>query len=334
MKIAVLGAGINGISCAVKIKEKYPDIHVTILSEAFTPNTTGDGSGGLWNPYLCGKTPETLLSKWGDETYKLYHKLWLEGGLDLCLIPLYEVHEDEESYKVPQWSKLVFGFSVMDEKLLSYLNRVYSKNYRAGHTYTSFVVSPQSILAYFYKRFKDAGGELKQATISSLNDDQLREYDVVINCLGLGARVVVPDDKVTPIRGQICKVKAPWVYHTVLDETTGHYIIPNVNFCVLGGTHQVDNYSTALDPADTEFVVNGCQKTMPGLKHAETIYHWAGLRPGRDEVRLEFERRNGRAVIHNYGHGGSGFTLFWGCSTDVLTFLEKHVLGKKETSKL
>jgi D-amino-acid oxidase len=44
-----------------------------------------------------------------------------------------------------------------------------------------------------------------------------------------------------------------------------------------------------------------------------------GLRPGRPEVRLDVEHPvPGCTVIHNYGHGGSGFTLAWGCAEEVL----------------
>jgi D-amino-acid oxidase len=45
-----------------------------------------------------------------------------------------------------------------------------------------------------------------------------------------------------------------------------------------------------------------------------------GLRPfRRSGVRLERDQlRDGRTVVHNYGHGGAGFTLSWGCAREVL----------------
>ena len=49
---------------------------------------------------------------------------------------------------------------------------------------------------------------------------------------------------------------------------------------------------------------------------------WVGLRPFRSDIRLELEMVNGKPVIHNYGHGGSGVTTFWGCAKDVLTLFQ------------
>lgn len=59
-KIVVIGAGVNGLSSAVKIAEFFPRqrVQVTLVSEDVSPNTTGDISAGLWGPYLIGSSLE------------------------------------------------------------------------------------------------------------------------------------------------------------------------------------------------------------------------------------------------------------------------------------
>lgn len=62
MRIAILGGGINGFSCALRIQRHFQNVdlkeavEITVISEAFSPNTTGDGSAGLWGPYLLAGT--------------------------------------------------------------------------------------------------------------------------------------------------------------------------------------------------------------------------------------------------------------------------------------
>jgi D-amino-acid oxidase len=41
----------------------------------------------------------------------------------------------------------------------------------------------------------------------------------------------------------------------------------------------------------------------------------------RSRVRLEHERLGGGHLIHNYGHGGAGVTLSWGCAAEVLSLI-------------
>ena len=66
-KIVIIGGGIIGFASAVKIVEHFQEeilkntIEVTLISNEFSPNTTGDGSAGLWGPYLCGLTSEDLI---------------------------------------------------------------------------------------------------------------------------------------------------------------------------------------------------------------------------------------------------------------------------------
>ncbi|CAH2049579.1 unnamed protein product, partial [Iphiclides podalirius] len=325
VKICVIGAGVNGLTCALKIKEKYKDFDVTIFSDEFTPNTTGDGSGGLWYPYLCGDTSQENLTKWGIETYSFLYDLWYTGGKHISLMPMYELYRQKKQLSRPLWADLVFGYRELDMRQLDYLSTMHSVEYSAGRTFTTFVIQAPKLLEYLYKRFKDANGEVATAKITSLSDPLLQEFRVIVNCTGLRARDVVPDTRVFPIRGQIARVKAPWLNYTIVDEDSGHYIIPNDAICVLGGTHQNNDYRTEIDAGNTGFILNGCRQMIPSLKSVEVVKHWVGLRPGRDEIRLEAEERKGKIYIHNYGHGGSGLTLFWGCGENVLQLLEQNL---------
>jgi D-amino-acid oxidase len=67
------------------------------------------------------------------------------------------------------------------------------------------------------------------------------------------------------------------------------------------------------------FLVRRCTAIEPALAGAEVIAHRVGLRPVRPSVRLEAEElRDGRRLLHNYGHGGAGITLSWGCAVDIV----------------
>ena len=58
--------------------------------------------------------------------------------------------------------------------------------------------------------------------------------------------------------------------------------------------------------------------------------------PTASGVRLEIENIDGVPVIHNYGHGGSGITMSWGCSMRSIAFLLREVgrSSQKQNSKL
>jgi D-amino-acid oxidase len=99
------------------------------------------------------------------------------------------------------------------------------------------------------------------------------------------------------------------------------YIIPRREDCILGGTADEDQWDTTPDPVIAESILRRCIAIEPRLADAEILEHTVGLRPGRDAIRLEREDRDGRVIVHNYGHGGAGVTLSWGCAEEVVALL-------------
>ncbi|MDQ2906955.1 MAG: FAD-binding oxidoreductase, partial [Chloroflexota bacterium] len=103
------------------------------------------------------------------------------------------------------------------------------------------------------------------------------------------------------------------------------YIVPRTHDIVLGGTYEEQNESTQIDPETTRAILRRCVRLVPTfatLAPDDIISTGCGLRPVRSTVRLEAERpAPQQLLIHNYGHGGAGITLSWGCAMDVVALL-------------
>jgi D-amino-acid oxidase len=96
------------------------------------------------------------------------------------------------------------------------------------------------------------------------------------------------------------------------------YFFPHGSTVVLGGTEQHGAASTGADPAVASRILRGCAAVEPSLASAPILAHRVGLRPVRPSVRLEAQAiAGGRSLVHNYGHGGAGVTLSWGCAMSV-----------------
>jgi D-amino-acid oxidase len=140
-----------------------------------------------------------------------------------------------------------------------------------------------------------------------------RDFDVVVNCAGLGARELCGDGLLTPGRGVVLKTANPGIvrHFATIDRDELTYVLSRTNDVVLGGTDD-GSESRDVPPALAAAIYARCAAVEPRLPREFTID--VGFRPHRPAVRLEREHN----VIHNYGHGGAGFTVSWGCARDVL----------------
>ncbi|OAD57664.1 D-amino-acid oxidase [Eufriesea mexicana] len=328
MRVAVVGAGVIGLTSAFAVKSVLQQFEVHVFAAEFSPATTGDGSAGLWSPYLLGNTPYEKILQWSGMTHRWLEKFWKAGlasEVGVSLVPIYRVTSNPDGFPDSSWTKLVYGARRLSPKELEELNAEYKANYKHGWTFLTYTCEPRRLLPWLTKQFLAAGGKLEKKKIYALRELIDDGYDLIINCSGFGARELVGDNTVTSIRGQVL---ASWVMHGILEEDDqGNYIIPNIDNVVLGGTHQENDLDRTPRTVDSEFIHTGCCRILPALKNAEVTKEWVGLRPGRYTVCIEAEvckSSNGRevTVIHNYGHGGSGVTLSWGCAMNVVKIIE------------
>jgi D-amino-acid oxidase len=193
-------------------------------------------------------------------------------------------------------------------------------NFKGSYAITVPLMDTTIYLDYLANRFVSAGGSITAKAQFEKLEDVDRKFDLVINCAGIGARELVQDIDLEPHRGQVAIV--PKIDNLscaiVCDDAPLLYAVPRRNDCVFGGTNDLSS-DLAVDPATTARIVVECSRVLK-IDNPQVLAERVGLRPYRKSgVRLEREKlRDGRTVIHNYGHGGSGFTLSWGCADEVL----------------
>uniref|UniRef100_A0A4W4DMG4 D-aspartate oxidase n=2 Tax=Electrophorus electricus TaxID=8005 RepID=A0A4W4DMG4_ELEEL len=319
VKVVVVGAGVVGLSTAVCMAEALSLCSVTILAEKFSPDTTSDGAAGILLPK---EFPDVSLERqrcWFKNTFD--HLLAIaespsapEAGVFLS--PGYQIFREVPSDTKPYWSNYVFGFRTMTDYEMKRF-----PNHKFGQSFTTIKCECQRYLPWLEKRFRDAGGQIKQEKVTNLK--QLTHYyDVIVNCSGLGSRSLAGDQDIHPVRGQILKVHAPWVKNFIRDGDGKTYIYPGISYTTLGGTWQMDDWRLEVDKGDSESIVERCSQLVPSLHSAQVLEEWVGLRPGRRNLRVESERLQVEGhdvlVVHNYGHGGCGITLSWGTALDAL----------------
>ena len=300
----MIGAGVSGLSSGIRLLEN--DWEVTIWASEFSPNTTSDIAAALWYPFLSAPVEKTDV--WGSNTYKVLENLSGLPDTGVTMTRTYEYFRDPQSD--PSWKDVVQDFERRTGDL--------PNGYVECFSFVTPVIEMPLYLGWLRKRYDSLGGSLRQRTIPDF--DVLPDtFDVVVNCTGLESGVLLDDGEVYPVRGQIIRVRSS-ISEMHLDQQieTLTYIVPRSEDVVLGGVAQQGNWNLGLSDEDRDSILKKCSSIIPELRDAEIIEDLVALRPGRTVVRLEKEFLGNHPVVHNYGHGGSGVTLSWGCADEVV----------------
>ncbi|KAJ3065782.1 hypothetical protein HDU98_010844 [Podochytrium sp. JEL0797] len=354
-KIAVLGSGVQGLTCALLLLHQGAK-DVTIIGNASSADYDKmDGcfaspkAGANWQTYVGND--DSRLQEYDEKTY---HMLWALSFLSECGImrlPGFQFYDSKPAgWQHPWYVPFVKNFAYMTRDEIPPIASF-------GIRYDTVTMNVPKYMAWLTGRVKALGGKFVVKQLAHWEDAlKVVNANVVVNCTGLGSLKLggVEDTEMYPVRGQVLLVRAPQIKRTIGTalslggaRTNGNmaekenaskvtYVIPREDGTViLGGTYQKGNFDMAPDAQTSHDIMERCVKVCPDLvvngKLPEIIEAFVGLRPARyGDCRLDsqyLKSSSGKEVlfVNNYGHGGYGYQSSWGCANAVSQMIRRAV---------
>jgi D-amino-acid oxidase len=302
-EVVIVGAGVVGLSTAVRLAER--GVRVRIYTDRRGLGTCSYAAGAMFDPFLA--THERR-DTWAYSTLQEFKHLRREEEL-----PWVNMVQGVEASRVPMSPPGRFSVCLPSDL---------PRGFVTGWRYRVPLIDMPPYLEWLEQRFERADGEIEYRRVGAL--DACLEYaNIVVNCTGIGALRLVPDGSMQPVRAQLVAIRNPgidefFVEHTPdLDVSESTYLLPQGDVLLLGGNAEKGEFDVEPDRGVAERILQRCAEAFPQIAGAEVLGNRVGIRPQRPAVRLEHQDLGTRHIIHNYGHGGSGVSLSWGCADEV-----------------
>jgi D-amino-acid oxidase len=323
--VLVLGGGVAGLTSGLALRRAGH--RVRIWAKALPPETTSNVAAAVWYPYRA--YPVDRVTAWGAEAYRRFMELAGEPRSGVILSEVLDLRAAPSAD--PEWAGSVADFRHARPDELP-------PGYGDGFAFRAPVIDMSVYLDYLRRAFEEAGGRIERRAVADL-DEAFAACPVVVNCTGLGSRELLGDADIHPARGQVIRIAHNGFRRVLLDDTDPRqvtYIVPRLHDIVLGGVDDDYDERLGVDEGQRLSILRRCANLVEHYDPAFAASLRAhldpavpaepariqgvavGLRPVRSAIRLEAERiAPDRLLIHNYGHGGAGVTLSWGCAAAV-----------------
>lgn len=284
---------------------------VTIFAKAFSPATTSDKAAAFWFPYHIRNDKRGI--GWCKTSYDFYSQFAREPLSGISMKPLLKVVRKGVAEEDSTWIDFMPAgtYRILPGEELP-------QGFAKAYEVTVPLIETQIFLPWLQNQLLEAGVTFIQKEITDiklLSD----KHDMVVNCTALGAKKLCNDESVIPVRGQVVLLSPASNFPIYLDNEKMLYVVPRKDALVIGGTYEENINDEITEPEALNKILANAYDAMPILKQQQVTGSWAGLRPYRKEVRVEMDAD--KKIIHNYGHGGSGFTLAFGCALAVVNLI-------------
>jgi D-amino-acid oxidase len=310
--VVVVGAGVVGLTCAARLLEA--GTRVTLVTADEPARTVSAIAAAVWYPTHLLGDPRVLA--WARATFDELATQAAHG------VPGVVMRPTRMLLRAPHLSPPWWSTGVKDFRTLRAAD--VSPPFVGEWQFTAPSVEMKPYLDWLLQRITSGGGVLLRRRVHRLGD-VAGLAPVVVNATGLAAGGLASDPGVRPARGHLVRVSNPGLHTSVRDEDNPEgltYVHPRSDDVVLGGTFELGASDCTPSASIGRAIVERCTSLVPELRGARVIEQLVGLRPVRDGgVRLEIDPVDlpGQVkLLHDYGHGGAGVTLSWGCADEVV----------------
>jgi D-amino-acid oxidase len=301
MDVVVVGSGIAGLTSALRLQQAGASVAVVTADEP--ANTVSAIAAAVWYPTHTEGNPRVL--DWARRTFDEFATQAAPGVAQRPTRMLLRTPAPP-----PWWATAVRDFRCAPPSEVP-------AGYVAEWRFTVPSAEMVPYLGWLSDRLLAGGGVVLHRRLATLAE-ATAYAPVVVNATGLAAGVLADDPAVHPARGQVVLVTNPGLTVSVRDEDHPDgmlYVHPRSGDVVLGGTFEPGSHDPVPAESTARAIVERCTRLVPELRGTRLLGHAVGLRPARHGgARVETEDG---WLVHNYGHGGAGMTLSWGCADEV-----------------
>lgn len=346
-QIAVLGGGVIGLTTGISLLETGR-CNVTVYTHRVADSNphslplVSEVACALWLPMWTNHSGQNRPgyqkqeSHWSRNSFLRFSALGSSCGIDRVLHHEFYTEDDLKSGLFISAESADFLPDFHEGRDMEPPPMPHGMQPLVYHqTFFTYIIVVPIYLAWLHQRFFALGGKLIPNVFFETTEDVMRiKADLYVNALGLGASHVFHDAELAGIKGQV--ILCPSDSNVQCSVGAGEFcMIPRRDALVLGSLFQsrFDGIAPTEDNTNQILQVVAPWVNFPAFRstkqslsshaftpHKANIRALAGLRPFRSTgIRMALEQIGGHNIIHNYGHGGAGFSLSWGCAETVVT---------------
>ncbi len=252
--VAVIGSGVMGLTTARLVQESgFP---VTIYTAALPPDTTSAVAGGQVSPFGHYResevTPAWMAQFQAAMSYSWKRFQTLVGDhYGIRWLPTYE---ETRGRVIPNdWMNKYYANArlLRPEEHPFPMSRVM--------TFDTMYVETPRFMAWLAEEVLKAGGTIRLRRFETLADVATLSETLVFNCTGIGAKQLIGDDILTPVRGQLAVLQPQHEVRYAFAGNAG-YIFPRGDGILLGGTFERGEWDATPQPEDIARILRSHQR--------------------------------------------------------------------------